>query len=257
MIQKLHTFFRSIFTNNGKQKNTIENNNQQYSNIYSLLLENNWSNVFNSAIVGSKWFRNTPLNVGRWAANYSLLYVLYRVLNEIRPANILEFGLGETTLMLQSYRQFHNDNAFCITVEHSNDWIDMRLKNGLSSDYINILKTDIEHIDVKGFKTLAYKNLPPQLLTYNKKFNLILVDGPFGSNNYSRFNIVELAANNLIHDDFIIIMDDYNRNGERETFEELKKTLTSNKYSFEIGYYSGSKEQVVLVSKNYKYLISL
>src|SRR5690554_7298280 len=62
-----------------------------------ILQELNWSNVFNNTISDSEWFKNKSISPGRSAVGYPLLYVLYRILNDVKPLNILEFGLGQST----------------------------------------------------------------------------------------------------------------------------------------------------------------
>jgi hypothetical protein len=250
MIKKVGKFIRKLKENNRK----IDLIERRSFNIEKLAKENDWNNVFNSAIVGSTWFNNIPLNVGRWAGNYSLFYTLYRILNEIKPENILEFGLGETTKMIQAYKQYHNINSFCITIEQSEQWIDMRLKNDISSDYILLIKSDIDEINVRGYKTSVYKDLPAILKVFNKRFDLILIDGPVGSENYSRYNIIELINQQFLSDNFIIIIDDYNRRGEQQTVEDLKETLTNFHYDFFVSVYSGNKDNAIIGSPQFQYL---
>src|SRR5687768_15072305 len=110
MMEKFKNLAKTIYENN----QLLKGNLLQNLKIERMISESNWNNTFNSSINGSTWFKYIPLNVGRWAANYSLLYILYRILNEIKPENLLELGLGETTKMLQAYKQFHNQNANCI-----------------------------------------------------------------------------------------------------------------------------------------------
>ena len=253
MIKKIRNLVRTIAENKSKLL-IIE---QKNLSIEKLLRENNWGNIFNTAISGSPWFKNLPLNVGRWAANYSLLYILYRTLNEIKPQNILELGLGETTKMIQAYKRLHNKESHCTTIEQSSEWIEIKIKDGLSKEFIDIIKADVEKINIKGFETLAFINLPELLISKNRKFNLILIDGPWGSNNYSRYNIIELVNKGFLDDDFIIIVDDFERKGEQETFEDLKDALVKNNYGFVIGYYAGSKTQVIITTAKFEYLTSL
>ncbi len=157
MLEKIKNLALAITANKNKLL-VIEKQNLL---LESLIRENNWANIFNSAIGGSIWFKNIPLNVGRWAANYSLFYVLYRILNEIKPQNILELGLGETTKMIQAYKEFHNKEASCTAVEQDKEWIKLRLNNGFSKGLINIIKADVEKLNIKGYETLAYKNCLP------------------------------------------------------------------------------------------------
>jgi hypothetical protein len=206
---------------------------------------------------GNAWCNNVPLNVGRWAAGYPLLYVLYRILNEVKPETILEMGMGESTRMIQSYKQLYNPQALCVTVEHDKNWIETKKQNGLSLEAISVVNAELEKIIVNGKETLQYKDLPGQLDSYKKKFELILIDGPFGSESRSRYNIVELIRRDYLSRDFIIIMDDYNRKGEQETIEVLRTLFVEKKINYFEGVYSGIKDSIILVSGNYKFLTSL
>lgn len=245
-----------------KIKNKIKNSFQssvkeEVNDLMSLTKENYWANVFNSSIQGSEWMKNIPLNVGRWAANYSLLYVLFRILNEIKPLNILELGLGETTKILQAYKKFHCQNAYSATVEHDSDWVTLKRANGISPEYIDIIQCEIEEVDINGYRSLGYKDLTEKLGELNKKFDLLLIDGPFGSDNYSRFNIIDLVKKRLLAKSFIIIIDDYHRQGEQQTFDTLQKTLKEENIEFRTGFYSGDKRQAIACSPDYSYITTL
>ena len=253
MIEKLKNVTRSI----KESKKYLKMNQLQNLRIERMVSENNWSNVFNSAINGSKWFKDVPLNVGRWAANYSLLYVLYRILNEINPENILEFGLGETTKMLQVYKQCFNRNSNCITIEQDDLWIDMRLNNGISGDFITIIQADVINTNINSHCSSMYDQLVEKLEPLDLKFDLILIDGPIGSTNYSRYNIIELIEQDLLSENFIIIMDDYERRGEQQTIEQVIKLLRDKKFEFVSGCYSGAKDQFLICCKKYQYLTTL
>lgn len=253
MIRKLKNIVRKIY-DNGRRLELIEKNQEELT---KLQLENYWANIFNSAVKGSTWFNNVPLNVGRWAAGYPLFYVLYRILNEIKPETILELGMGESTKMIQGYKQLHNPQALCVTVEHDKDWIEIKKRNGLSPEAISVINSELEKISVNGKETLQYKELTDQLKNYSGKFKLILIDGPFGSDNFSRHNIIELVKKDCLDRDFIIIMDDYNRQGEKETIEEVKNILKKRGTEFVETSYKGDKEFYILTVPENKYLMSL
>ncbi|QMU27560.1 hypothetical protein [Adhaeribacter radiodurans] len=241
---------------NRKIKNLIGTSSlvEEISQLRKLTLENYWANVFRSSTNGCSWVQNESFNVGRWAANYSLLYILFRALNEAKPLNTLELGLGETTKVFQAYKKGHNQNAFCATVEHDKSWIDLKKQNGILPEYINIIISEVIEQKIFNSKSLVYKDLVENLKELNKKFNLILIDGPFGSSNYSRYNIIDLVNENFLDDDFIIIIDDFQRKGEKDTFEELKRVLIKNNNDCYFGFYGGDKEQVVVCSEKYKFL---
>ena len=52
---------------------------------------------------------------GRWAAvGFPYLYVMYRVLNEVRPEMLLEIGTGQTTKMIWIYLRWNADaESYC------------------------------------------------------------------------------------------------------------------------------------------------
>ena len=225
--------------------------------LLKLQQENYWANIFNTATRGSTWFKDDNINIGRWAPGYVLFYVLYRILDETKPKNILELGMGETTRMIQKYKKVLNPEANCITVEHDKKWIELKKNSWLSSDLINVVNAELGEVVVNGKNTRQYLNLPGHLASFSKRFNLIVIDGPFGSENYSRYNIIELIKEGFLDDDFIIIMDDYNREGEKETIGELKKALTEKGIGFDGVSYSGDKEFYIIVSPGKKYLLSL
>lgn len=226
----------------------------QIIEIEKIAKENYWANIFNSSTRGS-WLNQTPLNVGRWAVNYSMLYILFRVLNEAKPIRIMELGLGETTKVLDAYKSSLNPIAECITIEHDPEWV--KLRGGYISNNITLVELELENKVINDSLTLSYKNLCTNVNVVNKKFDLILIDGPFGSDKYSRYNIIELVENNFLCEEFIIIFDDYQREGEKQTIEAVIKTLTNMKITHYVSTYSGDKTQCLITSKKYKYLTSL
>ncbi len=219
-----------------------------------LLNELNWANVFNSTISASEWYNNKSISPGRWAAGYPLLYVLYRILNEVKPQNILEFGLGQSTKMLHQYG-FWNKNSQITTIEHSDEWIQLFNRNNKFPGNCKISLHENEEIIFNGKKTTSVKNLGKVI--ENQKFDLIINDAPYGSPNFSRSQVIKLIKQNLSKENFCIIIDDYNRKGEKETCKELEKELNTHKIVFKKGKYSGEKEFAIYCSPNLWFLLSL
>lgn len=211
-----------------------------------------WAQVFNSTITNSTWLKNQSFSPGRWAIGYPGLYILYRTYNDIKPKNVLEFGLGESSKLLI---QYHNsfDSEISI-VDHNKEWIDFFSQTHYNIDkYIKVLPTYIKIID--GKQTLTYNQID-ELYKVNH-YNLIVIDGPYGSNSYSRSQIIDLVENNCLHDDFIIIMDDYNRPGEVQTMNKVEKILHEKGIRFKTGVYRGQKDTYILCSLKYQYLCEL
>jgi 16S rRNA G966 N2-methylase RsmD len=212
--------------------------------------------VFNNSIIDCKWIKNKSFSPGYWACDYTCLYTLFRVLNDMRPKSILEFGLGQSSKLIHQYANFFNEvNA--ITCEHDSEWINFFTKN--QNDYnINLLQMELEEVFYKDKPTLTYKNYLNKLRNEGEegKFDFIFVDAPYGSNNFSRSQIIYLIKNN-IKERFCIIMDDYNRKGEKETMQEVMDILNSEKKEFSHRIFIGEKEHILICSKDINFLTTI
>ena len=106
-----------------------------------------------------------------------------------------------------------------------------------------------------GGKSFTYRNC---LETFKEeKFDLIIVDGPFGMNmKYSRTQIIDLAKHCLA-DDFVIIIDDYQRKGEQNTVKEIFSyfNLASIRYVFRE--YKSLKSHILITNPENKFLTTL
>lgn len=237
---------RDIIAHQVRGYDAIKEVNRKADEVY-------WSAVFNSAITDSPWFLKKTLNPGRWAASYPFLYILYRIYNEIKPKSILEFGLGETSKLSYQYLEAFPDAKLTI-VEQDQNWLDFFSAN-IHNVVPNTLVLELEHKVVNGHTTKVYKDLIPNVA--GNKFDLILVDGPWGSDRYSRYQIVDIVENDLLADRFAIIIDDCHRKGERDTADKVKELLRSKDIKFAEGMYSGVKDTLLICSENYKFLTSL
>ncbi len=214
--------------------------------------ENNWAFIFNNTIADSCWLRNKSFSPGRWASNYSFLYILYRVLNDVKPQAIIEFGLGQTTRMIVQYGKSFNVNP--LTIEHDERWSNYFCQATELSGEGLIVHLDLEERYYKGFKTTAYSGL--QDVAENKKYDLIVLDGPFASDRFSRIQILDLIPDHLA-DSFCIIIDDFDRRGEKDTVKEVKRILAERKINFVCGYYAGTKAQQLICSPDWGFLTGL
>lgn len=253
IIEKILTTIRKIVGTKALKSNQhiIISEQSKLIDIQNEILK---SQIFNSTITDSEWLKYKSFSPGGWAVDYGFLYTLYRVLNDMKPQNILEFGLGQSSKMIHQYANFYK-NTSAITCEHDSEWIDF-FQRGKIGDYsITIKHLNLEEVTYKGERTLSYKDMPDAF--GNEKFDLIVIDAPFGSPRYSRSQIIELVKNN-ISEVFCIILDDYDRYGEQETFEELKRII-SEKYNLSILYmeYKGSKRHMLICHDSLKFLTTL
>ncbi len=224
---------------------TLHKTNQDLAYMNSKITELLWSQKFQHSIVDADWLRKKAVSASGAAANYSFLYVLFRILNDFKPSSILEIGLGQTTKLNAQYVAYHNKQAELYVVEDSTDWIKLFDDFlGLSKN-IHLLCLPLEKINVKGFVVDAYKNLAH--LIENREFNLIINDGPMGNEHYSRAGIINLIPNNLA-ESFVILFDDYDRCGEKETVALICEILKKHSYTFNTTIYKGVKQQFLIYS---------
>lgn len=240
MINRIKKIFREYYNT---QKKTVANTEE--------LL---WAHIYHDSIRGKKWLEDLPLNVGRWAGNYTFFYVLNRILNDYRPNNILEFGLGESSKFISVYI----DNELLETshdiIEQSQDWANAFKERFLISQKSSIFICPLVEKEINGHKVNSYAGIDSKV---NKLYDLYVVDGPFGSSHFSRYDIVDLVAKFPKEHEFIILMDDYQREGERETAEMIVDLLKQKEITHYTQKYTGNKSLLLIVSEKYKYLKSL
>ena len=223
--------------------------------IHDFTEENYWANVFNSTIAESDFLTYKAFCPGRWGASYSFLYVLYRVLDEFRPHNILEFGLGQTSKISIQYANKYNENLTII--EHNPEWLDAFKKNVpidfAVEKYVNILGLK-EKDNGTGY---VYAGFEDFLSKQKHKFDLVVVDGPFGSKHNSRVEILKILNVNMLNGNFVILVNDCDRLAEQETIQTIQTILISKNIKFFVGEYKGEKKQVLITNIKNRFLTSL
>lgn len=218
------------------------------------LKELEWAHIYHDSIRGNDWLENLPLNIGRWAGNYSFFYVLNRILSDFKPNYILEFGLGESSKFVSVFLENVLINSNHLIIEQNLDWhLSFKEKFQLSPRS-KVTICPLYQRNVKNQQVNSYAGLKEII---NQKFDLYIVDGPFGSSNFSRYDIVELANDFNKNDEFIIVIDDYQRRGEQETVEDLLVLFQEKEIEIHKGVFEGNKSVCVLATKRYKYLKSI
>ena len=215
--------------------------------------ELDWANVYHDSIRGKEHLLNLPLNIGRWAGSYSFFYILNRILNEYKPTSILELGLGESTKFIATYGKHYLELKNHTVVEHDNEWISIFQQNFQITSFTKILQFDLEEKQINNYSSTSYSGLEKEI---TEKFDLYIIDGPFGSDRFSRHNIVDLAMNFNTEDEFIILMDDCDRKGEMDTVNDLFKILNKKNIKFYTRKYIGLKGQFLIVTEKYKFTTS-
>lgn len=210
--------------------------------------ELNFADLLHDSTKDSPWLKDRSFALYGWAANYSFIYTLFRILDNIRPAYILEMGLGQTSLVTSQYIANNNPEADLDIIENDTDWINVYRSKLAQHKNIRLHQCDIEFFDYAGEKNRKYKDL--HKITQEKKYNLILVDGPIGgAQKFPRSNIVDLVQQNLA-EDFIIIFDDAERSGEQNTIAKTKEKLSVMGIDFGVQQRNALKSQVLIFSKS-------
>jgi hypothetical protein len=238
MFKRIRRFIRA--------KLGIEENRKLLREIY-------WGQIFDYAIKDSKWLIQKNFNAGRWALGFPALYILYRILNDVRPKSIIEFGLGESSKMTYQYLRSFSDTQLLI-IEQDQEWLDFFMKEVFDvKEIVKILP--VNKINVGGFESNVYSNLTENISS--QKYDFVLIDGPFGSRHNSRSQLIEIIDNDLLETDFVILLDDYERMGEKETATLAMNILDKKKIKYHTGVYQGRNDTWILCCEKYQFLKSL
>lgn len=195
------------------------------------------------------------MSPGRWAVGYNYLYVMTRILNELKPMSVLELGLGvSTTLISKYFESIGNTDAVHLVAEHDNDWIDFYIKSHSLSAYSIIKRQKLIKKQSGIHKYYAYENL--QETVEGLKFQIVSIDAPFGGRHQSRMDILELLPD-ILAQDFVIVMDDVNRVGEKNTCELIKQVLENNYIKYVDAVYGGMTHCCVIASYKNRFFCSL
>ncbi|MFW9923155.1 MAG: hypothetical protein ACFFDW_07725 [Candidatus Thorarchaeota archaeon] len=197
-----------------------------------------------------KW-DDIPIKTGGYAANGSFLYYLLQIYDQFKPQRILELGSGETTKLLCRYVS-ENDKASSVVLEDNSDWYhshkELFNNDRVSYKYCPLAEVKIKDISVNWFD-YSFSDCKQE-----NKFDLVIIDGPKGTNNYSRAGLLYYLLEILNTDNFIILFDDSSRKGEIETIELAKMIFLNENIDFDVLEFYGSKKQTCLCSKKYSTL---
>lgn len=239
--------------------NTVKNMkdiNQLQRDTLALVHENNWAFIFNNTISESEWLTKKSLSLGRWAIGYQCSYVLYRVLNEVRPKHILELGLGQSTKIIGQYSNHYKEVQHTV-VESDSQWIEFFTHSYPLEQNTNILHCNYAMEDFQNHSEIRVFEGFDEAIK-DKQFDLIVIDAPFGGDmpELSRIDILKNLPQ-CLNKSFVIIFDDINRLGERNSFNTITEILETNDIAYAVGSYYGQNTTGVIVSDDLKYIRSM
>ena len=203
---------------------------------------------YNLRVVGWDDFTFFP---DGFAANASLLYLLFKILQKIKPSGILELGSGQSTKFTTRYVQ-ENDRSEITILEDSEEWYEKTKPDIFTSKRSRYICSPLDQTKF-GKRTCIWYSTKI-LVEEDKTYDLILVDGPHGTRRNSRIGIANFIPKIIDEKNFIIVFDDAARIGEQDTIKALKKIFRKNSISFVEFHVYGSKKQTCLISPNYSFL---
>lgn len=192
-------------------------------------------------------FPHQSLILGGWSMGPQMYFILNVLFRKESNLKCLEFGSGQSSLFIQGVeKEFPGTVARHVVLEHDKFFAD-KAQQGITEAVVAPITQGPEG-------GARYDWLPDIDMS---GFQVIVVDGPFGSRRLSRNNVMDLL-NDSLPLDFVILMDDTHRPGERETEMRVMDRLREMKRSPIRRRYQGSKILTVITSKNsrFAYLVN-
>ena len=225
----------------------IENRNLEWELV--------WARTWDDTKKDIEWIQHLPgISPGRWAVGYNYMYVMTRILNEFSPEKVLDLGLGISSSLISTYFGFSGKKGTHDIIEQDSGWATFYVKtHGLSdSSHIHIVNSVKK--EYKGSIYNAYENISD--IVCNKKYNVISIDAPKGSTDYSRRDVLPFLPE-ILSEDFVILMDDSERKGEQATIVEIKDILEKNGIEYCYGEFLGYSKLSIITSASYKYICTM
>lgn len=190
-----------------------------------------------------------PLFPDGGSGNASLLYTILKCLYIKKPKRILEFGSGQSTILVDKFLSQHPD-SHCLTIEDDEQWYNL-IKEKVTQPNHDYIRMNLKPIKVKVNGKLYFPNFY-QIEDIRDRFNLILLDGPKGSKN--RLGLLNYIHSLIDPTDFVIILDDINRKYDAMLGEAILKHLRGAGIECSNFLVYGRKYQSVILSENNNYL---
>lgn len=209
--------------------------------------ELNFADLLHDTIINSTWLKDKSFSLHGWAANYSFIYMLYRILDNVKPQHILEMGMGQTSRLTSQYAVNCNSRATLDIIENDDNWINTYQPQLAQGKNIKVHHCDLEFFKEEECECRKYKDLIK--IVSETKYDLIVVDGPWGGEQtLPRSNVLDLIENSNLADDFIIIFDDAERKGEQKTIANTLVLLEEKGIEYQTFKRNGIKTQQIITS---------
>lgn len=213
-----------------------------------------WAHIYHDSIRGIFYFERLSLNIGRWAGNYTFFYLLNRILHDYKPKKILELGLGESSKLVSTYSANASYELQHVIIEQNEKWLESFSERFNINETSQVIVCPLIQKNVKGFEVNHYGDLSNHI---GDSFHLYIIDGPYGSKRYSRYDLIYLAGLIKKEDHFIILFDDCDRRGEKDTLDDLIALFHEKRIPIFTKLYVGSKTVALVASIDNEFINSL
>lgn len=233
----------------GGFRNFLINMHQKYNRrLNSGYLEQIYQLSFLDMARRTEWLKNTPVSSpSGGTASFSLLYILLSILRGEEVNRIMELGVGQSTVLLTQYAErFEKDLSLIDDDEYWLHQVSEKSPNVLPV-YAKLAPTTVENIHIDW-----YECSPPAT-----NVDLLIIDGPMAYMNRIKYNRIGVLSwiPKILGDEFIIIVDDSNRSGERLLVKKILEKLGREGLAVKKRDIIGGNSQTVIATQKYqKYL---
>ena len=157
--------------------------------------------------------------------------------------------------MISQYAAAH-EGVEHIVVEHDATWVEF-FKNAYAMpecSRIEVLGLDM--VPYKNSEVRVYKDFVEKLK--DMQFDFIVIDAPRSGDlkKYARIDVL-LMMPECLSENFVIIMDDFNRVTEKRTVKEMEDVLKEHGIAYKRGKYTGMKDCAIICAEHLKFLASM
>jgi hypothetical protein len=173
------------------------------------------------------------------AASYSLLYLLTRAMSELPVKCVVEMGSGQSTVLVDKLLPEGGSHQ---AYEQDADWA---ARIGARLQRSRVQHSPLAQTTHEGQSYAGLSGVRPEA------FDLLLVDGPNGTDHLSRFDCVPLVAAHP-GKEFMVIIDDADRPGEQETVAAMSALLRQRGIDFKLNYLHGRNAHALFTTPRFR-----
>ena len=196
----------------------------------------------------TNWLQDTPLaSPNGGTASFSLLYVLLTILRDEEINNIMELGAGKSSILSIQYAEKFMKNFS--SIDNEEYWLQQVVKK---SSYVSPVYAKLSSVTANNKKIDWYECEAP-----STNVDLLIIDGPVAYTNETKYNRLGILnwLPGILGEEFIIIVDDSSRTGERLLIKQILKKLAEKGISAQTRGIIGANSQEIIVTQKYqKYL---